>query len=139
MNFDQLNAIDDMDQRLRAFIRLGYDVDFSNRKHDFVPKLKCLLGRPYIEFYSWSSRGYRYLEQTTREPNRYHAIYHNVNVDDNSSTNTTLPLDSIRMMVPYQQDVIFNALCVVHLTLSNLVLFTNIQFISLHNKSINSY
>ena len=48
INFDQIDTAEDMDQRLRAFLRLEYDIDFSNRNHDLVSKNNLRLGRPLI-------------------------------------------------------------------------------------------
>ena len=46
VNFDQVEANNNVDPRLRAFLRLDYDIDFSNRKHDLINKVKQQLGSP---------------------------------------------------------------------------------------------
>jgi hypothetical protein len=42
VNFDQLEMKDNIDPKLRAFVRLGYDIDFSNRKHTLIREVKQL-------------------------------------------------------------------------------------------------
>ena len=46
VNFDQLEMKDNIDPKLRAFVRLGYDIDFSNRKHTLIREVKQRLGSP---------------------------------------------------------------------------------------------
>lgn len=46
INFDQLETSEQTDPKLRAFVRLGYDIDFSNRKHDLFVTVKSRLGAP---------------------------------------------------------------------------------------------
>ncbi|CAC5409886.1 unnamed protein product [Mytilus coruscus] len=48
INYDYVNTYVNIDPRLRAFLRLGYDIDFSNRKHKLIKKLKKRLGLPLI-------------------------------------------------------------------------------------------
>ncbi|XP_052089271.1 toll-like receptor 8 [Mytilus californianus] len=46
INFDHLGTSEQADPKLRAFVRLGYDIDFSNRKHDLIFTVKLRLGTP---------------------------------------------------------------------------------------------
>lgn len=46
INFDQLELKDIIDRKLRAFVRLGYDIDFSNRKRTLIQEVKLRLGSP---------------------------------------------------------------------------------------------
>lgn len=48
INYDYVNTYVNIDPRLRAFVRLGYDIDFSNRNNKFIRKLKKRLGSPLI-------------------------------------------------------------------------------------------
>lgn len=46
INFDQLEMKDTIDRKLRAFVRLGYAIDFSNKKHTLIREVKQRLGSP---------------------------------------------------------------------------------------------
>ena len=48
VNFDQIEVEDEMHIQLRAFIRLGHDIDFSNRNHNLIKEVKKRLGTPLI-------------------------------------------------------------------------------------------
>ena len=48
VNFDQIEVGDEMHKQLRAFIRLGHDIDFSNINHNLMKEVKKRLGPPPI-------------------------------------------------------------------------------------------
>jgi hypothetical protein len=46
--YDQIEVGDEMHKQLRAFIRLGHDIDFSNINHNLMKEVKKRLGTPLI-------------------------------------------------------------------------------------------
>ena len=46
INYDQVGSEKNVEPRLRAFLRLRYDIDFSNRKRDLLKNVKEQLGPP---------------------------------------------------------------------------------------------
>ena len=48
VNFDQIEVGDEMHKQLRAFMRLGHDIDFSNINHNLMKEVKKRLGPPLI-------------------------------------------------------------------------------------------
>jgi hypothetical protein len=52
VNFDQIEVGDKMYIQLRTFLRLGDDIDFSDRNHNLMKEVKKRLGPPLIATFS---------------------------------------------------------------------------------------